>query len=221
MSEYDDAVRMDFDEPAKSNHPWDGVPRTLKGKKKKRAEIPVLPDREPPLSDAEVKRGVSNRARSAANLKVEGYTYQEIADMLELDDAADAKRLVESVLAAIHGPGDLETLRLVVTARAEKLLKQSMAMASADYLVDSQSGSKKRLPNPDRLRWHQQASADLMNYATITGAKAPQRLEITPGEADLDKIVELMLHRGGFVEVEEADVLELEAIPVDDEEDDE
>lgn len=211
MSEYDDAVRMDFDEPVKDEHPWDGAPRTIKGKKKKREKIPVLPKPEKPLTDTDVRRGVSNLARSAANLKIEGYSYQEIADTLELRSAGEAKRLVESTLAAIHGTADLETLRLTVAARAERLFQQSLAMASADFLVDKRTN--KKLANPDRLRWHQQASVDLMNYATITGAKAPAKVEITPGEADLDEIVARLMKRAGQEEILEAEVIELDALP--------
>src|SRR6185312_5088424 len=108
----DKPVHMNFDEPP-GTHPWDNAPGGKKPhKKKKRDPIPVLPKASKPLTDVDVRRGVSNRARSAANLKVEGYTYQEIADTMELANAAEAKRLVESVLAAIHSDGDLETLRL-------------------------------------------------------------------------------------------------------------
>lgn len=197
----------------------DGDGRKKKVKKPPRVAIPVVPDRPAPLSGAEIRRGVSDRARSAANLKVEGYSYLEIADMLELHSADEARRMVESVLASIHGPGDLETLRLVVAARAENLFKQSMAMASADFLVDAET--RERLPNPDRARWHQQASVDLMNYATITGAKAPSKVEVTPGEADYDKLVDMIASRMGYSPLREADVLELEVLPdIDDEEDD-
>jgi len=210
---------MNFDEPP-GTHPWDKAPGGKKPhKKKKRDPIPVLPKASKPLTDVDVRRGVSNRARSAANLKVEGYTYQEIADTMELANAAEAKRLVESVLAAIHSDGDLETLRLVVTARAERLFQRSLAMAQADFLVDLDTD--KRIPNADKLRWHQQAAADLMNYATITGAKAPQKIEVTPGEADFDAIVSRILARTGHEEILEAEVLELEQLPAADDLDDE
>lgn len=211
--EQEAAIRMDFDQPVRTPFTKDQVVE-----KRAKILIPVLPKAEPPLSDSDERRGVSNRARAAANLKVEGCSYQEIADLLELNDAKEAKRLVESVLAAIHGPGDLETLRMVVSARAERLFRQSLAMASADFLVDRKTG--KKLPNPDKLRWHQQASNDLMNLAAITGAKAPTKVEITPGEADYDKIVDMMLRRAGIEEVVEADVLELEAVPLADREND-
>lgn len=200
---------MDFDEP--------GPQKKRSGKKRakkeepKKTPIPVLPDR-PAFTGDEIKRGVSLRNRSAANLKIEGFSYQEIAEMLEFQTATDAKRAVETTLAAIHSDSDLETLRILASSRAEKLLRQSMAMASADYLVDSESGE--RIPNTERLRWHQQASADMMNWAAIVGAKAPTKLEVTPGEAQFEEIVNRILEKSGIEEVLEAEVIELEAIPM-------
>jgi hypothetical protein len=208
-----DGVFLDVGEP----EPRRGrgrKPRSKPEPEPKKAVIPVVPKR-PTLTDAEIRRGVSNRARSAANLKIDGYSYQEIADTLELKDAAEARKLTETVLAAIHPTSDLETLRIVVSARAERLLQRSMAMASADYLIDQENGEK--IANLDRLRWHQQAAADLMNYATITGAKAPAKLEITPGEADMDALVHRLLARGGHEEIQDAEVIELDDLPPDDE----
>lgn len=199
-----DAVFMDFSEPDD---------RPVKPKvvaKVPKAPIPIPPEPVQPITSTEIKRGVSERSRSAANLKVEGYTYDEIARILEFPSATDARRAVESVLAAIHGPGDYDTLRLVVTARAELQLKRSLGMAGADFLVDQKTG--KRLPNPEKLRWHQQASVDLMNYAIITGAKAPTKVEITPGEADMETLVSRILSRQGHEDIVDAEVIEMDAI---------
>lgn len=203
-----DPVYMDFDEP---EHPFDSAPNSRARKKKEKKQgIPRLPKPKPPLTGDEVRRGVSERSRSAANLKVEGYSYAEIADLLEYETPQDAERAVTGVLASIHGSDDYETLRLIVTARAEQQFKRSAAMAGADYLV-LKDGTK--VPNADKIRWHREASNDLMNYALITGTKAPTRVEITPGEADMERIASEILRRQGIEDIVDAEVIELDQIP--------
>lgn len=210
-----DAAYMDFEEPPRQSAP--SAPPS--GKKKgddepKKAVIPRLPDAQPALTGDEIKRGVSNRARSAANLKVEGMSYDEIAQVLDFPDARTAKRAVESVLAAIHGPGDYETLRIIASTRAERQFSRAAAMAGADYLVDGETGD--RIANTDRLRWHQQASTDLMNWAAITGARAPSKVEITPGDEAMDRLLQEIARRAGHEEILDAEVLELEEVPIED-----
>ena len=176
---------------------------------KKKASIPRLPAAEKPLTDLEVSRGVSNRDKSAVNLKLAGASYQEIADTLDFRTAAEAKRAVERTLAATHSPDDWQTLRLVAGARAEELFKRSLAMASADFLVLDDG---ERVPNTDKLRWHQQAAADLMNHVQITGAKAPTKIEVTPDEARMEEIVAEMLRRSGEEPILDAEVIDLDVV---------
>jgi hypothetical protein len=183
-SEAEDPAYMDFEEP---DHPYDSAPK--RGKKKSKSKIPRLPEKQIVLSD-ELRSGVSVRSRAAANLRVEGYTYAEIADILEYDDA--------------------QTIRLIVERRAEEQFRRSFTMGGADYLV-LESG--KRIANEDKLRWHQQAAVDLMNYAKITGTIAPTRVQITPDEAELDRIITEIAHRAGQEDVLEAEVIELDVIP--------
>lgn len=173
-------------------------------------KITKLPEREKPLRPNEVARGLSQRSKACANMRLEGATFLEIAEFLEYRDAAEAKRDFQRALAATHPAEDWETMRQMESARAEKMFKQSYAMASADYLVDD-DGNK--VPNTEKLQWHRQAAADLLNHATISGAKAPSKLEITPGEAQLEELVEQMLARSGHEVAQEADVLELTQIP--------
>lgn len=214
---FDDPVYMDFEEP----HPFDDAPRPPeggkkpKGKKKPKDEkkkpgIPTLPKNEVALTGDELRGGISNRARSAVNLKLAGASYVEIADTLEYPDPQAARREVERALALTHSPDDWETLRLVTAARAEQLFARSSAMAAADFLVLEDG---ERIPNTEKLAWHRQAGVDLMNHATITGAKAPTKVEITPDEERLDSIVSALVGRMGHEDILDADVLELEQIP--------
>ena len=173
-------------------------------------KILKLPEREKPLRPSEVAHGVTQRAKACANMRLDGASFMEIAEVLEYRDAAEAKRDFQRALAATHPPEDWETMRHMESARAEKLFKQSIAMASADYLLDEEGN---KVANTEKLKWHQQAAADLMNHAVISGAKAPTKMEITPGEAQLEQIVEQLIARSGHEVVHEAEVLELTQIP--------
>lgn len=204
----DEPVHLDIEEP-------DYAPPSTGGKKKrgkkkrgeepKRVIIPELPATE--IMVVGSKRGVSHRDRAAANLKLDGASYVEIADTLEFDSPEEAKAVVERALSLTHSPDDWDTLRLVAGARAEKILRQSLAMASATYLVDPETGE--HIPNTDRLAWHRQAGVDLMNHAIITGAKAPTKVEITPDEERLDELVRRLVKAQGVEDIVDAEVLDL------------
>ena len=206
----DEAVARGIKKPEGSKRPPKGKGGKKKPKEPKSPAIPALPAPTKPLTSAEVKRGVSVRDRAAVNLKLAGASYAEIADTMEFDTPAHAKRAVERALALTHSPDDWETLRMLAAGRAEALFQRSFAMAGADYLVDEDGN---RIPNVDKLRWHQQAAADLMNHAVITGAKAPTKIEITPDEEKLDAIVSNLMSRMGHEDIVDAEVIELEALP--------
>lgn len=207
---HEDAVPPNFlnlDEPAEPAAP---APPKVEGKAP--AVIPVLPKRKPiSVTNAEMKGGVPAKAAAAANMKLRGASYADIAEVLEYENPAAAQADVLKVLAMTHSPEEWETMRVVAAARAEMLLEQSVAMASADYLVDETTNE--RIPNTERRMWHGAAQTDLMNWVAITGAKAPSKIEVTPGEVQLEKLVGQMIERMGHAEVREADVLELDQIP--------
>lgn len=224
---WDDApAYMDFDEPMGYDErvakgvDAPGKPRAGKKRDKKapgdddklgKALVPVLPPPEKPLSGDEVRRGVSNRDRSAVNLKLDGASYTDIAETLDFDSPAAAKRAVERTLAATHSTEEWDTLRAMAAARAERLFARSSAMAGADYLIDQETQEK--IPNAEKLAWHRQAGADLMNWVTITGAKAATKVEITPDEETFDRLVGQMVGRLGHEDILDAEVIELDAIP--------
>lgn len=184
-------------------HPWDDS-----------EPIPVLPSKEVARVSDGGRGGISDRARAATNLKVDGFTYQEIADLLEYEDAKTAKREVEKTLALTHSADDYETLRIIASARAEQQLRRSTAFAAADYLVvKGENGEDVKVPNERKLAWHQQAGTDLMNWATITGAKAPAKMEISPDLDVLDALVSKIALAAGHEDILDADVIDLDVIP--------
>lgn len=176
-------------------------------KKPLRERIPTL-DKEPRVDPSTI-RDADQRAIACANMKLAGAPFHEIAKELGYADAASARSAYISALAKMNPMEDLETLRQGATLRAEMLLRQSLAMASADYLVDSETNEK--VANPDKLRWHEQASKDLSLLTTITGAKAPARLEVSATTEEISKMVHTLVQAHGAEEVE-ADIWDAEEI---------
>jgi hypothetical protein len=206
-------VFVDIDEPFDTEPEKPATPPPPPAEPPKRV-IPKLPKQDQlKISDAEMRAGIPAKAAAAANLKLRGASYQKIAEVLEYEHPRDAQSDVLKVLAMTHSPDEWETMRVVAGARAEMLLEQALDMASADYLVDATTGE--HLPNDERRLWHAAAGVALMNWVTITGAKAPSKVEITPGEVQLENIVRELIDRTGHTEVHEADVLELEVLPPD------
>lgn len=178
-----------------------GLPRTPKKPLKER--IPRLPD-EPRIDPATVGNA-DQRAIACANLRLAGTPFHEIATELGYVDAAAARSAYIAALARMNPSEDLETLRQAAALRGEVLFRKSLAMASADYLVD-EDGNK--IANTDKLRWHEQASKDLNLLTIITGAKAPAKLEVSSTTQELTQMVHLLVQANGMQEPE-ADIWEI------------
>ncbi|MGO1566451.1 MAG: hypothetical protein ACTHXC_00375 [Brachybacterium sp.] len=175
-----------------------------------RVAIPRLPKRE--VTDFQ-KLPAPTRMRAAVNLKLDGLSFAEIAELLELKHAGDARQLVEKGLSAMHPPEDAELLRRQEGLRAEKLFAQSLAMAQADYFVDADDPDV-RIPNADKLRWHDQAAKDLALHAAITGAKAPTKVDVSTNTEEINRMVNTILEAGdGGGRELEADIWEVDEIP--------
>lgn len=191
--------------------------RQIAADKNGKPVIPQLPAKDEVLPVDEIATRLDDpqdltlRTLACVNMKLAGAPWPEIAATLGYKTPNAARTDYTRALAQTHQAEDWETLRVTESARAEALFRRSLAMASADYLIDGETGEK--FPNVDRLRWHQQANADLALHAMISGAKAPAKLEITPGEQQFESLVNRMLIAQGHEEVLEAEVLELEEIP--------
>lgn len=240
---WDDAPKLDpvflsldmLDPTTKSGRK--GLKAAMKGKKKgKRAAkaektvppppIAVPPKRPVEATGDEERRGVSDRARAAANLAVDLVPYDEIAVICGYPNAKAAEKAALSVMAILHPPDDYETLQIKARANAARRLRMSSQMADAEYLIDKATGDE--IPNVDRLRWASQAGVDLMNWATIAGAKAPTKVELNPGDEKMQELLNIILERSGHEEILDADVIEMTYVPppeieapvIDDEDDD-
>lgn len=180
--------------------------------RRKRTPIPVLPEVQIPIG--ELRGDPGRRARACVNLRIERVPWAEIVRLLEYDSIVAARADFLRAIASMHRPEEAETMRLLTIANAETLLRRSMAMAGATYLVDMDAPTRK-IPNTEQLRWHQQAGQDLNLLATITGVKAPIRVEVTPTEEQYAVLTAAVLQARGITPVVEAEVLELEQLPAE------
>jgi hypothetical protein len=179
-----------------------------------RLAIPVLPSLD---VDPEDLKAPDQRSVACVNMRLAGAPFHEIAKMLEYASPGAAKAAFIAALASLHPREDWETLRQIEAMRAEQLLTRSLAMSAADYLVDKDN-PEIRIPNRDKLKWHEQAGKDLMLHATITGAKAPVHISITPSEQELDEIVQGLLAARGELPELEGEVIDFEDVPEEPEE---
>lgn len=179
-------------------------------KKPLRERIPTLPQE--PRIDPAIIGDPDQRAVACANMRLAGAPFHEIAKELGYRDATTARAAYISALANMNPPEDLETLREAMKQRAEILFRQSLAMASATHLVDSETNE--RIANADRRQWHEQASKDLNLLTIITGAKAPSRLEVSATGEELTHMVHVLVQANGLTDAEADvwEVAEMEAI---------
>jgi len=179
--------------------------------KTKPREIPILPSLG--VDPAEVAAASPDmRAVACVNMRLAGAPFHEIAKALEYKNAAMAKTAYIRALASTHPPEDWETLRQTEVMRAEQLLARSFRMASADFFVD-QNDPTVKIPNTQKLQWHEQAGKDLALHAMISGAKAPTRVELMPSEVELNQMVNAILQAQGELPELEGEVIDLEDIP--------
>lgn len=214
MADDDDGIgHLDFEDPAiaRAKAAAARPPRKVV----KRDPIPVLPVTAVPIE--EIRGHPNRRSRACVNLRIERVPWPEVVRLLEYRSLAEARADFLRAIANMHTEEDAETMRLLTIANAEQLLARSMAMASADYLVDAEHPDKK-IPNRDRLRWHAQAGADLNLLATISGVKSPIRVEYTPTDEEYAIMTAEVLRARGVQPVLEVEVLELDELPAEPEE---
>ena len=178
----------------------------------RKRRIPVLPPLDIDARTISLRGVITQLDRAVVNMRITGASFDKIAEVLQLESAEDAKRRLIRTLAKTHPEEDWETLRQLEIARADQILEQAMAMARADYFVDLDD-PEHLIPNEDKLRWHGAAQSALALHATITGAKAPQRLEITPTDQEYGALVQKMLELEGKAAPKEYDILDAEVIP--------
>lgn len=210
--------RVEFDPaPSKAEKRNGGKPATPRPPISER--IPRLPGME--RMDPAKLQSPEQRQVACVNMKLDGAPFHEIARELNYANADAARSAYYSALANMHPPEDIETLRQAEGLRAESLFRDSLRMATADYLVateivhDEETGEdierEVRIPNTEKLRWHEQAAKDLALHAAITGAKAPARVEVNASTEEINRLVTLLAQQRGNGDIE-ANIFDLDEI---------
>lgn len=149
--------------------------------------------------DGLVVVGLSARDRAAVALRLAGAGFQEIAEVLELADAGQARLAVERGLAVeAGGEGDRERLRLEEERRLMGLLKPLWAKA-----VDPES--------PEQVVASRAALAVIDRHARLMGLDAPTEVVVhNPTTVEIDQWVAEVLSLNGQAFGPEGDVLMVE-----------
>lgn len=202
----DDATHLDIEEPQRKSEQ-----RSTPPKPRPKSQVPRLPRTS---VDPDKIGKPDQRAVACVNLKLAGAPFHQIAEELGYASPAAAEQAYVSALAGMYPVETWESLRQVEALRAEQLFARSFAMASADYLVvEGDDGEEVQVPNTERRQWHEQAAKDLMMHATITGAKAPARVEVNANTQEINQMVEIILSQQRGDRALEANIWDLEDIP--------
>lgn len=141
-----DERHLDFEKPKTKAEQRAEAGKTGEKPKPLKERIPVLPSLE--VDPAKVGRP-DQRAVACANMRLAGAPFHEIAKALQYADAAAAKQAFIAAMAGMNPVEDIETLRQSEAMRAELLFRRSLAMASADYLVvtetDPETGEEREV----------------------------------------------------------------------------
>ena len=136
----------------------------------------------------------TSTGRAALALRLAGATYDEVADILVLQDARAAQALVERALAAEHvDDADRDRLRAEASQRILKLLSGVWGKATDADSPEHLAATGKALQLIDR-------------HARLLGLDAPQEVVVhTPTTMEIDAWVEQMLGSAQVMLVQEAD----------------
>lgn len=139
--------------------------------------------------------------RAGLALRLAGASYAEIADTLALADAAEARDLVCNELAARDVDADERiALRAEEAARIERLLRGVWAKATNPH-------------DPEHLPAARVALSMVDRHARLLGLDMPTEVVVyTPTTTEIETwVAEMVSKSSSVIDVEEADVLAIEA----------
>ena len=128
----------------------------------------------------------ARRDAAAAQLRAEGYTYQQIADTLGWNDKSDARKGVRRALRDIvQGPA--EQLIANHLERLETLYERAMDIAERQHVVVSHGqiirgdDGQPLVDSGPELAALREARATLDSFWSLTGMKKPAKVEHSGG----------------------------------------
>lgn len=138
---------------------------------------------------------------AAIALKLAGASYAEIADTLDMDSPAIARRAVERGLArTIDETTDLKGMRALVSLQIDALTRSVWNRATDDT-------------DPEHLSYARAALALLDRKSKLHGLDAPVIHLVNPNAQELEQWVESIAEEMGINPVEEGDIFVLEEGP--------
>ncbi|WP_292834922.1 hypothetical protein [Microbacterium sp.] len=135
------------------------------------------------------------RVADAWAMRVRGADWATIAGATRYSSPQNAMRAVRNYVGKLPAIESSDDLRSLWRERLEYLWPLAAR--------DAEAG------RPGALR---AAVAVSQRAAQLDGLDAPQRFEITPGEADLERLVDEIVRRSGHEEILEADVIDLDVV---------
>lgn len=199
-------AQFDAPKPLRKSEQRAAAGKAGKPRKPLKERIPQLP---PLQVDPDDLTTPDTRAAAVVNLRMMSTPWPEIVRELGYASVQSAQTAYYSALANLHPAESWDTLVQMEGMRAEMFVNQAMRMMTADYLVDDKGN---RIPNTDKIRWHDQGLKALQLHARITGAQAPTRTEVTVDTRELNQMVQvLMQHEQGEI-TREASIWDVEDV---------
>lgn len=162
------------------------------------------------------EREFSNRAKSVVNMKIEGVSFVDIAEKLDLKSATEARTIYEEALSKIHDPEmDWRSQKRIAKLRLEAILAPQMRLATNPKARDADN---KPISNFDRGMAADRALKVVDRIIKLEGIDAPQMHTIvSPKAAQLEALVQGVIERSMDPDApREADMDELEAEVIED-----
>lgn len=158
------------------------------------------------LTQADIENmGPPQRARAAVAMKISGADNRVIADFLGYANANAVQAAVESVLAStVDETHAVPHLRALYVERLERLFRS----------VYEKAAGKDANKADDHLAYVRTALSIVDRQAALTGANAPQRLEVsTPDDNALrDWVIRMAKQVGPEGVAQEADIMDAEIV---------
>lgn len=157
-----------------------------------------------------------NSATAAANLKIAGANWPEIAQVLGYSSPGAARAAAERAMAKMYDPEtDYAAMRQLASARYERVLR-SLSRKALNEKLDvpdpRKPGATKRVENHEHLAYASLFTKVVGEIANLHGLKAPQVLQIqSPTDEEFAGTVHRLMELAGSLPAQEADILELEA----------
>lgn len=129
------------------------------------------------------------KQKAALQLRIEGKTWYEIADILHYKSHSGPIGAVETALKRLVAP-EVNEYRKMTLERLTQLLSVAWPRAVGELTEVDEAGAVLNNPGPD-ITWMREARAIIADVRALLGTDAPQRQEIT-GEG------------GGPIRIEEA-----------------